>query len=110
MSSGSHLGDNRVTNNSADLTRRIPVSLELLLVYNPYKPIMGYFRRKSVSHDPRDDVIMTSFNSVRLYSYKINPTKFDEDPMKKNQVIVLTSSRADFTGNDVTVTSLMMSS
>ena len=54
------------------------------------------------SYDITDDVIMTSFNRVRLYLFNINPTKFGEDRMKKGQVIVLTSSRADFTGNDVT--------
>ena len=63
-----------------------------------------------VNYDVTDDVIMTSFYRVRLYSYNINPTKFGEDRMKNGQVIVLTSSRADFTGNDVTVTSLMTSS
>ena len=63
-----------------------------------------------VNYDVTDDVIMTSFNRVRLYSYNINPTKFGEDRMKNGQVIVLTSSRADFNGNDVIVTSLMTSS
>ena len=43
-------------------------------------------------------------------SYNINPTKFSEDRMKNGQVIMLTSSRADFTGNNVTVTSLVTSS
>ena len=68
------------------------------------------FKPKVVSYDVTDDVIMTSFNRVRLYSYKINPTKFGEDRIKNGRVIVLTSSRTDFTGNDVTVTSLMTSS
>ena len=63
-----------------------------------------------VNYDVTDDVIKTSFKRVRLYSYNINPTKFGEDRMKNGQVIVLTSSRADFTGNDVTVTSLITSS
>ena len=68
------------------------------------------FQPIPVSYDVTDDVITTSFNRVRLYSFNINPTKFGKDPMKNGQVIVLTSSRADFTGNDVTVTSLMTSS
>ena len=55
-----------------------------------------------VYYDVTDDVIMTSFNRVRLYSYNINPTKFGEDRMKNGRVIVLTSSRTDCTGNDVT--------
>ena len=55
-----------------------------------------------MNYDVTDDVIMTSFNRVRLYSYNINPTKFGEIRMINGQVIVLTSSRADFTGNDVT--------
>ena len=67
------------------------------------------FQPIPASYDVTDDVITTSFNRVRLYSYNINPTKFGEDPMENGQVIVLTSSRADFTGNDVTVTSVMTS-
>ena len=68
------------------------------------------FQLIPVSYDVTDDVIMTSFVRVRLYSYNINPTKFGEDWMKNGQVIVLTSSTADFAGNDVTVTSMMTSS
>ena len=68
------------------------------------------FKPKVVSYDVTDDVIMTSFNRVRLYSHKINPSKFGEDRIKNGRVIVLTSSGTDFTGNDVTVTSLMTSS
>ena len=60
------------------------------------------FKPKVVSYDVTDDVIMTSFNRVRLYSYKINPTKFVEDRIKNGRVILFTSSRADFTENDVT--------
>ena len=68
------------------------------------------FKPKVVSYDVTDDVIMTSFNRVRLYLYNNNPTKFGEDRIKNGRVIVLTSSGTDFTGNDVTVTSLMTSS
>ena len=46
--------------------------------------------------------LMTSFITDCFYSYNIYPTKVDEDQMKNGRVIVLTSSRADFTGNDVT--------
>ena len=45
---------------------------------------------------------MTSFNRDCFYSYNIYPTKFGEDRIKNGRVIVLTSSRADFTGDDVT--------
>ena len=68
------------------------------------------FQPIPVSYDVTDDVITTSFNMVLLYLFNINPTKFGEDPMNNGQVIVLTSSRADFTGNDVIVKSLMTSS
>ena len=60
------------------------------------------FKPKVVSYDVTDDVIMTSFNRVRLYLYNNNPTKFGEDRIKNGRVIVLTSSGTDFTGNDVT--------
>ena len=60
------------------------------------------FKPKVVSYDVTDDVMMTLFNRVRIYSYKINPTKFGEDGIKNGRVIVLTRSGTDFTGNDVT--------
>ena len=41
---------------------------------------------------------MTSFNFWLIINY----IKFGEDPTKKSKVIVLKSSRADFTRNDVT--------
>ena len=47
-----------------------------------------------------------SFDRFHLYSCNINPTKFGEDRMKNGQVIVLISSRADFTGNDVIITQI----
>ena len=68
--------------------------------YNPYKPRMGYFRRKSVSRDPRDDVIMTSLNRIRHQPCCIYHIKFGEDRMRNGQVITLTSYEwAIFTGN-----------
>ena len=55
-----------------------------------------------MDYDITDDIIMASLKRVCLYSYNIKPTKFGEDQMKNGRVIVLTSSRADFTDNDVT--------
>ena len=52
-----------------------------------------------MSYDVTDDVIQYR---VCIYSNNINPTKFGEDKMKNGRVILFTSSRAEFTGNDVT--------
>ena len=79
--------------------------------YNPYKPRMGYYRRKSVSRDPRDDVIMTSLNRVRQRPRCIIHIKFGEDRMRNGQVITLTCYEwAIFTGNQWTVAPVMTSS
>ena len=51
-----------------------------------------------MSYDVTDDVIQYR---VCIYSNNINPTKFGEDKMKNGRVILFTSSRAEFTGNDV---------
>ena len=72
---------------------------------------MGRFRRKSVSRDPCDDVIMTSSNGVCHWPHVIIHLEFGNDRMRNDQVIRLSDQKwAVFAGNQSAVTRVMTSS
>ena len=87
------------------------LSLTACHQYDAYKPKVGRFCQKLVSRDTYDDIIMTSLNRLRPYSYINNPTKFGDDRMRSDQVIIQISQKwAIFRRNQWPVIAVMMSS
>ena len=55
----------------------LPILVTIGSSYHTNKAQKDVFLKKSVTRDRGDDVIMTSFDLLRPYSYTNNPTKFD---------------------------------
>ena len=64
-----------------------------VIMYDTYKPKVGRFCWKLVSRDTYDDIIMTSLNRLCPYCHINNSTKFGEDRMCINWVIMFTDTQ-----------------